>query len=181
VDVGATNQNKVFVRRADETSVYAVNLAGLERLPAAGFQMRERQIWNYSDDDIARVVIRQPGKVRQLIHTAKGRQAWSLALGSDGAIEPMAVGETVRKLAQLTATNWVAHGLQSPARCGFAENGRQITLELKNGGKPTVELGGPSPAGSLYGAVTLEGEPWVFEFPAWLAQWITSFLLPPPP
>ncbi|MGA2864543.1 MAG: DUF4340 domain-containing protein [Verrucomicrobiota bacterium] len=181
VDIGATNQNKVFVRRADETSVYAVNLADLERLPAAGFQMRARQIWNFSDDDIARVIIRQPGKVRQLIHTDKGRQAWSLAPGSDGAIEPMAVGETVRQLAQLTATNWVAHGLPSPARCGFAENGRQITLELKNDGKLTVELGGPTPAGSLYGAVPLEGEPWVFEFPIWLAQWITSFLLPSPP
>jgi hypothetical protein len=86
----------------------------------------------------------------------------------------------MHNLAQLTATNWVAHGLQSRAPYGFSDNSGQITLELKNGAKPFVELGGPSPAKSLYGAVTLDGEPWVFEFHPWLAQWIQTFLLPPP-
>ncbi|MGA2655885.1 MAG: DUF4340 domain-containing protein [Verrucomicrobiota bacterium] len=181
VDVGATNDGRVFVRRADEkSSAYAVKLADVQRLPVASFQMRERQIWNYSDDDLARVTVRYQGKVRQLVHTDNGRQSWALPPGSTGAIEALAVGETMHNLAQLTATNWVAHGLQSRAPYGFSDNSGQITLELKNGAKPFVELGGPSPAKSLYGAVTLDGEPWVFEFHPWLAQWIQTFLLPPP-
>jgi len=181
VDVGATNDGRVFVRRADEkSSAYAVKLADVQRLPVASFQMRERQIWNYSDDDLARVTVRYQGKVRQLVHTDNGRQSWELPPGSTGAIEALAVGETMHNLAQLTATNWVAHGLQSRAPYGFSDNSGQITLELKNGAKPFVELGGPSPAKSLYGAVTLDGEPWVFEFHPWLAQWIQTFLLPPP-
>jgi len=181
VDVGATNDGRVFVRRADEkSSAYAVKLADVQRLPVASFQMRERQICNYSDDDLARVTVRYQGKVRQLVHTDNGRQSWALPPGSTGAIEALAVGETMHNLAQLTATNWVAHGLQSRAPYGFSDNSGQITLELKNGAKPFVELGGPSPAKSLYGAVTLDGEPWVFEFHPWLAQWIQTFLLPPP-
>ena len=179
IDIGATTNNGVFVRRTDETSAYTVKLADVQSLPVASFQMRERQIWNYSDDDIARVTIRCQGKVRELVHADKGLQFWSLASGSTGSIEPLAVGETVRNLAQLSATNWVAHGLESRRGHGFSENSGQITLEMKNGGKPTLELGGPTPANSLYGAVTLDGEPWVFEFHAWLAERIETFLLPP--
>ena len=180
VNIGATNDNRVFVCVAypGERFVYAVNLAEVQRLPVASFQMRERQIWNYSDDDIARVTVRQQGKVRQFVHTDKGRQFWALAPGSDGTIEPLAVGETVHSLAQLTVSNWVAHGLQSRVRYGFSDNGGQVTLELKNGSKPTLDLGGPTPAKSLYGAVTLEGEPWIFEFG--LAVWIQAYLLSPP-
>jgi hypothetical protein len=204
VDIGATNDDRVFVRRTDETNAYAVKLADVQLLPVVSYQMRERKIWNYSDDDIARVTVRHQGKVRQFVHAGKGLQSWALALGSTGATgslaaggtthnsaqpaheltdlgtDRLAVGQTMRSLAQLTATNWVAHGLQSLARYGFSDNSGQITLEMKNDGKPVVELGGPSPARSLYGALTLEGEPWVFEFPPWLADWIQTFLLPPP-
>ncbi|MGO8675327.1 MAG: DUF4340 domain-containing protein [Limisphaerales bacterium] len=180
LDFGATNDNRVFVCRTDETAVYAVKLTDVQRLPVLSYLMRDRHIWNYPDDDIARVTVRRQAKLRQLVHTDKGIQSWALAPGSPGAIEPLAVGQTVHELAQLTATNWVAHGLQSRARYGFGDNGGQITLELKNGAKPSVELGGVTPANSFYGAVTLDGEPWVFEFPTWLADWIQTFLLPPP-
>ena len=167
VDIGATNENRVFVCVAypDEKFVYAVNLADVQRLPVASFQMRERQIWNYSDDDIARVTVRQQGKVRQFVHTDKGRQFWALAPGSEGTIEPLAVGETVRRLAQLTVSNWVAHGLQSRVHYGFSNNDGQITLELKNGAKPVAGPRRPHPRRAPLRRVTLEGEPWIFEFP----------------
>jgi hypothetical protein len=180
VDFGATNDNRVSVRRTDETAVYAVKLADVQRLPLASYQMRERHIWNYSDDDIIRVTVRHQGKVRQLVHTDKGLLSWAMAPGSTGTIEPRPVGETMHNLAQLTAINWVAHGPKSRARYGFSDNDGQIMLELKNGAKPVVELGGATPADSLYGDVTLDGEPWIFEFPPWLAGLIQTFLLPPP-
>ncbi len=180
IDIGATNDTRVFVKRADESSVYAVSLADIQRLPVAFYQMREHRIWNFSDDDLARVTVRCQGRVRQLVHTDKGPQAWSLASGSTGEIEPLAVGDTLHSLAQLTVTNWVGFGAQCRQRCGVSEASGQIALELKDGRKPVVELGGPAPGGSLYGAVTLDGEPWVFEFDPWDAKWIQTFLLPPP-
>jgi hypothetical protein len=180
VEIGATNGNRVFVRSTDESSVYAVKLADIQCLPVASYQMRERQIWAFSDDEITNVIVRQQGKVRQLLHPDKGPQSWTLAPGSTGTINPLAVHETMRYLAQLAATNWVAHGTQSRARYGFDDNDSRITLELKTGRKPVVELGGISPANSLYGAVALDGEPWIFEFPPALADWVQTFLLPPP-
>ena len=179
LELGATNDDRVFVR-AEANSVYAVKLHDIQRLPLLGFQMRERQIWNFSDQDITNVIVRCQGKVRRFVHTGKDRQSWALGPGAAGTINSLAVQETMHYLARLTATNWVAHGLRSRARYGLgAEEGR-ITLELNNGAKPVVELGGPTPANSLYGAVVLEGEPWVFEFPSWLAGWVETFLLPPP-
>jgi hypothetical protein len=91
------------------------------------------------------------------------------------------VAETVRSLAQLTATNWVAFGPECRSRYGFSDTSGQITLELKDGRRPVVDLGGVTPTRSIYGAVTLDGEPWIFEFhPPWLGEWIQTFLLPPP-
>ena len=56
----------------------------------------------------------------------------------------------------------------------------QITLELKNGDKASVEFGSEAPAGVPCAAVTLEGEPWVFECPAWLYVYVQRYLSVPP-
>src|SRR5262249_53775492 len=80
LNFGTNQQDKVFVRRADESSVYAVKLADFQRLPAASWELRDRQVWNLSENDVARVSIRQGGRTRQLIRTAQYK--WSLAPGS---------------------------------------------------------------------------------------------------
>jgi hypothetical protein len=177
VQIGGTTNNMVFVRRPDENSVYAVAKADLERLPTAGFQLRERRIWSYTDDDVLRVTA---GKTRQFVHNGKGLFAWALTPGSEGSFEPLGVGQTVLDLTRLTATNWVAHGETNRARFGLTGSPRQVCLELNNGQKPVLELGGISPDQSLYGAVTLDGEPWIFEFPVWLAQRVRVFLFAAP-
>jgi hypothetical protein len=67
----------------------------------------------------------------------------------------------------VTAASWVALGDQSRARYGFRDGALQVTLELKNGDKATVEFGAEAPSNSEYAAVTLENQVWIFEFP-WL-------------
>ena len=56
----------------------------------------------------------------------------------------------------------------------------QITLELKNGEKASVEFGAEAPPAVPYAAVTLDGEPWVFECPAWLYDYVQRYLSVPP-
>ena len=58
--------------------------------------MRERRIWNFSTNDVARVTIRQQGRVRQIVRN--GPHSWSLALGSQGVINELAVEETVQRV-----------------------------------------------------------------------------------
>jgi hypothetical protein len=176
---GTNQADKVFAQRADEPGfVYAVKLADFQRLPAAGWQMRERRIWNLSTNDVAGATIRQQGRVRQLVRN--GPYAWAFAHDSQGMINDLAVEETVSGLCQLTAGAWVAHGAPERARYGLTDNDLQITLELKNGDKASVELGSEAPGNVPYATISLEGEPWVFECPAWLYVYAQRYLSVPP-
>jgi hypothetical protein len=172
-----TNQlDRVFAQRVDENSVYAVSTNDFERLPAASFQLRERKLWNFSETNVARLTIRQRGKALELIRNGDHSWSGSAALAQDGGA---AVEETVRGLGQLAAGAWVGHGEQCRARCGFVEADYQITLELKNGEKRTVEFGREAPSTAYYAAITLDGQPWVFEL-AWklyrdVAYYLSAF------
>ena len=171
LDFGTNQADKTFARRADENFIYAVKRADFERLPSASFQMRERRIWSFSTNDIARATIRQQGKVRQITRNAP--YDWSL---TPGITNELAVEDTIGALCQLTAVAWVGHGAADRARFGFTDNSHQITLELKSGEKASVEFNGAAPSGVPYGAVTLDGEPWIFECPAWLYHYVESHL-----
>ena len=127
---------------------------------------------------MARATIRQQGRVRQIVRN--GPHDWSLAPGSQGIINDLAVEETVSGLCQLTAAVWVARGASDRARYGFSDNGYQITLELKNGDKASVEFGNEAPSGLPYAAVNLDGELWVFECPVWLYVYAQRSLSVPP-
>jgi hypothetical protein len=163
---GTNQPGKVFVRRTDEPAVYSIPATDFQRLPSSGWQMRGRRLWNFSDDDIAGATVRKDGKTCQIIR--KERYHWSFAPGSQGLIKnELALEETVRGLAQVTAASWVARGDQSRARYGFHDGGLQITLELKNGDKATVEFGAEAPSNFEYAAVVIQNQVWIFEFP-WL-------------
>jgi hypothetical protein len=172
---GTNLAGKVFARRADESFVYGLATNDYQRLPWASWQLRDRRIWNLSTNDLGRAIIRQQGKVRQI--KRNGPHSWSLI--TQGIINDLAVEETVSGLCQLTAAYWVARGAPDRARYGFADNGHQITLELKSGDKLTVEFGGQAPSGLPYAAVTLEGTVWIFEFPLGLYRQVLGYLTIP--
>jgi hypothetical protein len=176
LNFGTNQADKVFAQRADEPGfVYAVRLADFQRLPAANWQMRERQIWNFSTNDVAGVTLRQQGRVRRIVRN--GPHDWTLA---PGITNDLAVEETVSGFCQLTAAAWVAHGAIDRARFGLTDNDLQITLELKDGDKASVELGSEAPGDVPYALITLDGAPWVFECPAWLYVYAQRFLSVPP-
>ncbi len=59
---GATQTNEVYVRRADEDFVYAIPLEDFNQLPEAGWELRDRRIWSFSEADVARITIHQNGQ-----------------------------------------------------------------------------------------------------------------------
>ncbi len=177
VDFGTNQADKVFARRADESFVYAVKSSDFQRLPAASWEMRERRIWNFSTNDVARVTIRQQGRIRQIVRN--GPHEWSLAPGSQGIINDLAVEETVSGLCQLAAAAWAARGEQNRARYGFTDNADQVTLEFKNGDKVSVEFSSQASPNLPYAAVTLDGQLWIFQFPTWLYDYVQRYLSPP--
>ena len=178
VDFGTNQADKVFARRTDESCVYAVRLADYQRLPAASWEMRERRIWSLSTNDVAGATIRQQGRVRQIIRN--GPHDWSLAPGSQGVINVVGVEETVSGLCRLAAVAWVGRGDQDRARYGFTDNNDRVTLELKNGQKVSVDFSSQASPDLPYTVVTLDGQPWIFKFPAWLYDYMQRFLSVPP-
>ena len=176
---GATQTNEVFVRRADEDSVYAIPVEDFTQLPDAGWQLRERQIWNFSETNVAQITIHQNGKTRQMIHN--GPNHWSLAPGSQGIINPPAIEETMHRFGELTALEWLGRNVtESEAPFGFKPGNLSITIELTDGTKDTVDFG-LSNANTAVAAVMLDGERWAFVFPPVLYQFVSSYLTIPVP
>ncbi len=176
---GATNEGRIFVRRADENPIYAVSLAEFQKLPATVWQFRERRLWSFTTNDVARLTVRQDGKVRQIVRS--GPHSWALDQGSQGIINNFAIEEATHRFGELAATWWVERGDQNRAAYGFATNGLALTFELKNGERRTVEFGGKSASEAPYAAIQLDGQVWIFEFPLGLYyNLVVKYLTIPP-
>lgn len=174
---GLVQSNKVFVRCAGEDFIYSITEQDYLRLPDAAWEFRDRHIWNFAPDDVAQITIHQGGKTRQLIQNTPGK--WSLAPGSQGFIEDKNIQQAVDMFHDLSAVVWVGCNYSGPD-FGFATNNLQITFELKNGEKDTVDFGGEFPQRqTALAGVTLEGERWAFLFPPALYQLVLSYLTIP--
>ncbi len=174
----AVQTNGVFVQRADEDSIYAITLEDFNRLPQAGWEFRERHIWNFKEKDVVQITLKQNGETRQLLHN--GQNKWSLAPGSQGIINPPAIEETVHRLGDLTVTGWVARNLTEPEKAGFKPDNLEITVELKDGGKYSVNFGAEISNQTALASVMLDGERWAFVFPPALYQFVLTYLTLPP-
>ncbi len=170
-------QARAFARRTDELSVYAIGTNDFARLPTAGWQLRERDLWDFSETNVSRVTIRQQGKTREVVHDAPFH--WSLAPGSAGVINDLAIEETVRGLAHAAVVSWLSRGETSLAAFGFNTRNYELVLELKNGDKKTIQFGKESSDGSSAIAVTLDGKLWIGQLPASLyAQVLYCLTIP---
>ena len=177
---GTNQNNEVFVRRADEDFVYAVTAEDFNRLPKAGWEFRERRIWDFTEGDVVQITLHQGGRTRQMVRN--GLNKWSLAAGSQGIINPPAIEETAHRFGGLTAVGWVGRNVTEPEKFGVSTNRLQIVIELKNGSKYTVDFGAELPASqTALAVVTLDGERWAFIFPPVLYQFVLSYLTLPAP
>ena len=148
------------------------------RLPEAAWEFRDRRIWNFTEADVAQITLHQSGKTRQIIHN--GPNKWSLAAGSQGIINPPAIEETAHRLGELDRRRLGGRNVTEPEKFGLNTNNLQITFELKNGEKHSVDFGTELPSSqTALAAVTLDGERWAFVFPPVLYQFVLSYLTIP--
>lgn len=167
VRLGRPKGTLILARRGTENSVVTVLDRG--QLPTAAWQLRDRQIWNVSTNDIAAITVFQQVATKKLIR--EGPLEWRLAEGSVGGFTPVTIEETAYQLGHLRAERWVASGAQRLSLYGFQEAGCRIDLELKprEGVTPKLSLwlGRRSPSGRRYAAVQMGQPPdWVvFELP----------------
>jgi hypothetical protein len=167
LEFGRSETNKIVVRRTDENSIYRTKLEESLLLPQAAFELRDRRIWNFTNNQVAGATIAVKGRIWKVLRTGSGQ--WSFAPGSQGILSPAMIEEAMFRLGQqFESQKWVARGDGDLSRFGFAEAANKLTLELSNGSEPrtlTVEFGGPSLSGGPFALVHLEPGPIVFECP----------------
>ncbi len=180
VDFGTNQLDKVFVRRADENSVYTVPYRQSLRLPQAFYQLRDRRIWNFASSNVVSVTVKQQGQTRKLVRDAA--REWTVASGSNAAINPFAIEATLQSLGEWQAVSWVARGADKKAALGFPQTALEISLEVLSGDKTrnfSVEFRDLAPTQRPYAATTLDGEWIIFEFPAPLHRDVLRYLTLP--
>ena len=176
---GNAETNLIYVKRADENSVYALSREDYNhlRLEENAWAFRDRKIWDFSETNVVQVTLHQNGKTRTLLRD--GVNLWTLGTGSQGIINPPALEETVHRLGQLTALGWLGRNFPA-SEGGFNPANLQITIELKNGEKRSVDFGTELPrANTALAAVTLDDERWAFVFPPVVYQFVTTYLTIP--
>jgi hypothetical protein len=181
LDLGATKENKVFVRRPDENPVYSLPAQVVASLPVAGWQLRDRRVFNFSTNQVVSVTIRHQGYERRLLRSPSGD--WSLAPGSQGVINTFAVEETMHRLGELPAELWTARGDGERVKYGITDAKLKLAIELKSAEKlatVTLEFGGYSSAQFPYAAAPIDGQTWIFEFPVGLYYDVLRYLGNPP-
>jgi len=173
--------NGIFVHRTGEDFIYSITPQDYNRLPDAGWEFRDRQIWNFSASNVVQITLHQGGRTRTMVHT--GADKWSLTAGS-GIITGKSIEDTTTAMSSLAAFAWVGRNVTEPEKFGLNTNNLQIVFELKNGEKYSVDFGRefqlPKNLGpTAVAATTLDGERWAFLFPPGLYQFVLSYLTIP--
>jgi len=168
IDFGTNTVDRIYARRADENSLYAVGLFASQELPSAAFQLRDRGLWSFSPSNVTSLTIYRRGQTRKLVRNA-GKD-WVLPPMFQGQLKnPLVLEALLGELGKLRAASWVAQGKETEPRFGFSIIPHELTLELVNGDQPVslkVEFGGAAPSGNVYAATLVDGQRTVFEFAA---------------
>ncbi|MBI1842536.1 MAG: DUF4340 domain-containing protein [Verrucomicrobia bacterium] len=162
--LGGSQNDKVFARRPDESSVYAVRLGDALKLPDASWKLRDRRVWSFATNEVTQVLIEKEGRKSQIRRAADG--SWATPAGKLDNF--LSIEETVHRIGQLRASVWTARGETNRAALGFVDNGHRLTFDVKRGDKAeslSVEFGARAPSLYTYAGVKLDGEWWFFEFP----------------
>jgi hypothetical protein len=165
LEFGTNSANdRVFVRRWDEDSVYAISPVDYARMPSAAWQLREHRVWSFATNDVSKITVVQKGVVREALR--QPNHEWVAVKGFENGFNPFAIEEVALKLGELNAMAWVARGPDVRTRFGFGETAL-LSVELR-GDKPqvlTLEFGGLSPLRLPYALTVVDGQPALFEFP----------------
>lgn len=177
LEFGRTEGNRVYVRRSDEPSVYAIRITDFARLPWRAWQLRERRPWRFSENEVTRVVVTERGRKYEFLRT--GTNNWIQASGPHVELNPFGVEETVHRLGELRVVSWVGVGSDARPQFGFTEQSDAVEVETQRGAKYRLEFGGATPFGSLYGAVALDGTLWIGELPRAICEYVRTYLTAP--
>jgi hypothetical protein len=162
--------DKVYVRRADEPSIYAARLGELLRLPEVADQIR---LMRFDPTNVVEVAIGQKGRKRVLTRGLNGR--WTASSGSPAAFLDEAVNETLFRLGRVESTRYRTPEDEQLGLLKFKEVDHSIDLKFRPGTGPAslrFQFGGKNPANNMFALVRFDtdADPLLIEFPVALYE-----------
>jgi hypothetical protein len=176
---GTNQAGTVFARRADEKSVYGLRLNDVLRLPAMPWQLRDRQLWRFTENEVARLLVQHGTNSYEILRA--GPNQWQVPTNAPAGINDLSLDELAHQLGSFKVLSWMARSEAARAPLGFNTNSPRVTVLLKDGARRTLEFGGASPRGFLLAAAEVDGQPTMFEFPWSLWQALSESLRVPLP
>ena len=180
LEIGARKENQIFARGEDD-AVYSLSSGLYNRLPSAAWQLRDRRVWSFSTNQVAKVSLRHRGYTREFLRAPSGE--WSLAPGTQGIINTFALEEMLFRLGELRAASWVARGDEHRSQYAFADNGYRLAIELRLGDRTrtlALEFSTRPPAPYPLALAVVDGQTWIFEFPPQLFTEMVNHISNPP-
>lgn len=164
--------DKVYVRRADEPSVYATRLGELLRLPEVADQVR---LMRFDPTNVVEITIQQKGRNRVLTRGGNGRWTSSGPQGSPGAFLDEAVNETLFRLGRVDSTRYRTPEKEQLGLLKFDEVDHSVDLRFRPGGDRAsvrFRFGGKNPANNMFALVRFDtdADPLLIEFPVALYE-----------
>jgi len=177
ITFGNNQQDRIFVRRSDESPIYVTPLAQMFTLPRREFELRERKIWDFNSKEVFRVTLRNAAGTNIM---ERAGPVWS-----DDHFVHEAVEEALFRLGKLQAGAWVAKGAERKGSFAISEGSLVFELVFRNarGLQESIEIqfGRATLRRDVYAAIVPAGESeaLIFEFPGELHQLILeSFPIP---
>lgn len=158
--------NRIYARRADESALYAVRLADALQLPNEAFELRDRQLWRFTTDQVMSVSISLRGQNRKISRGPGGGWVVSPAYAT---VTAAMFEEALHRLGDLKALSWVAKGDDKLGGFGFPDVAHQLSIEVRTGDKSvthTLNFGQNAPWNSPYASTSLGGQTLIFGIPA---------------
>jgi hypothetical protein len=168
----------VYVKRADEPYVYAIESDGFGKLPKTALALRNRTL-----------IATEKSKVTKLTSTAgaakvaveKKDDKWKLAAGIQGVLDTNALDDVLWTVTGLNAEKFVSAAAADQAKYGVDKPARVLNFEVSDAGtNKTFELslGNETADKGRYGL--LRGQPQIFELSATTTTSLTKDLLKRP-
>ncbi|MFZ9855054.1 MAG: DUF4340 domain-containing protein [Limisphaerales bacterium] len=162
--------DKVYVRRADEPSIYATRLGELLRLPEVADQIR---LMRFDPTNVVEIAIEQKGRKRVLTRGSNGR--WTASSGSPAAFLDETVNETLFRLGRVESTRYRTPEDEQLGLLKFKEVDHSVDLKFRPGSGPVslrFQFGGKNPANNMFALVRFDtdSDPLLIEFPVALYE-----------
>ncbi|MBI5396033.1 MAG: DUF4340 domain-containing protein [Verrucomicrobia bacterium] len=168
----------VYVKRADEPYVYAVESDGFGKLPKTALTLRNRTLIATEKSKVTKLVsIAGAAKVA----VEKKDDKWKLAAGVQGVLDTNALDDVLWTVTGLNAEKFVSAAAADQAQYGVDKPARVLNFEVSDAGtNKTFELslGKETADKGRYGL--LRGQPQIFELSASTTSSLTKDLLKRP-